>query len=277
MGLNGEESMNDVAATVAEPQSIFERLAARGITALEYEEIKRIVVFHLPDRSMYFEQHFRGHTPAQTLRRAWKFKKLLKRDFILRPFLSEERIRELSRAIEGAELFAWFALLEMSFPSVGEWEVHLKCLSTQNNLPAGTAITAVHQTSGETRTTVMPSARDGRTWTQNLEQAFTDLKLLNVVLRTRRQKPLVSADPAKGWPVFTQFVVPALYEFMLRFYRKPGHSGPIDTEPRNAHYPHELFVDMLEILQMEHPHVFRDSTTAQLTASVQRYRGQLTY
>lgn len=264
--------MSAEAISAPELQDIFARLATRGITAIEYAQIKSIVMFDWFQRSTYFEQHFRGHTPAQALRLAWKWKQLLQRDFILRAFLSEEHLQDITMAVERAETLAWPALLEMSFPSVGDWELYMKGSPTQESRPMDTTILAVNRKSGETRRAMIPGSLTGKAWMQNLQQAFADLKLLKVLLKTAKQRPLVSAEHPKAWPIFTQLVIPTLYEFMLPFYRKPGHLGSQELVPREAYYPSELFEDMLAILQMEHPDVFRDSTTAPLKAAVQRFR-----
>lgn len=260
------------AVTLSQSQSIFERLSARGITAIEYVEIKAIMMFDLPERSVYFERHFRGHTPAQAIRLVWQWKKLLKKDFILAPFLTEERIQDLRRAIESAEILAWTSLLEVVFLGDGEWKLYLKGSPKKQSRPMDTTIVAINQKTGETRKAFVRGTLDLKVWVRGLQDALADINLLKVVLNAPALPRMVSAGPAKSWPICTQVLIPRLYEFMLPFYRRPGHSGPTETKSRSAYYPKELFEDMLAILQIERPEIFQGSTAAQLLASVQRFR-----
>jgi hypothetical protein len=251
---------------------ILDRLAARGIGVPQYAAIKRIVVLDLPQRTMFFERDYGRHTPAHVLRLASKWKKLLKTDFILRPVLSAELMTLIENAVHGAEIMAWSTLLETSLTHVGEWDVQLRWLPPIADRSSDTKIEAIQRITKERQTAIVPGSLDGRSWVQGLERAFQDLGLLRLILKPRKRRRLVSAERAKAWPIFTQFMVPRLYEFMLPSYSRPGHIGSKEkTLRRDAYYPGDLFADMLAILQLEHSDIFHDCTISQLKSAVQRH------
>ena len=74
--------------------------------------------------------------------------------------------------------------------------------------------------------------------------------------------------------MYTQTIIPQLYEFLAPHYTNRGHHSEgrdRAVERRKALFPKELLEDMLDILRMEHPHVFKQTTVNQLKASIQRY------
>lgn len=63
--------------------------------------------------------------------------------------------------------------------------------------------------------------------------------------------------------MYTQSIIPQLYEFLASHYVNLGHHSEMkDTAvlKRKALFAKELLEDMLEILRMEHPEVFGQTT-----------------
>ena len=98
--------------------------------------------------------------------------------------------------------------------------------------------------------------------------------LLELVLKEPSRKRSVSREQGRPWPIYTQIVIPRLYEYMLPYYRSRGHvwSEREGDLSHDAYYPTELLVDMLEILQQQLPHAFGSKTAAQLKSMIQRHR-----
>jgi hypothetical protein len=251
------------------PNELFKRLAARGIDELGYLHIKKILTLDLPQMAIPFERQFAPHTPAQTLRLVERWRRLLKTDFIL----SKPLVDQIVSALDMAESLAWYALVETAFPSLGDWEMSRTLLvEDPAEGPSRTQITAIHRKTGERRSAVMPGSLDGRTWLRNLRKAFADLKLLHLVLEQPRFRRAASSRRPQSWPVFTQFAIPRLYEYMLPHYVVRGHIFDKDgLGRRNALYPRELLDDMLSLLRLEQPGIFDAMTIPQLKAVLQRY------
>jgi hypothetical protein len=74
--------------------------------------------------------------------------------------------------------------------------------------------------------------------------------------------------------MYTQVIIPQLYEFLApRYSSRAHHSEKRDTAAvqRKALFPKELLEDMLDILRMEYPHIFGQTTLNQLKATIQRH------
>ena len=74
--------------------------------------------------------------------------------------------------------------------------------------------------------------------------------------------------------MYTRFIIPQLYEFLAPHYPQRGNYSEKRNTPKDdvkARFPKELLQDMLDILQMEHPHVFAQTTVDQLKANIQRH------
>ncbi len=97
---------------------------------------------------------------------------------------------------------------------------------------------------------------------------------MELVLEQPSHKRSVSRKLHRPWPIYTQVVIPRLYEFMLPYYRTRGHvwSEKEGESTHDAYYPTELLLDMLEILQQQHPIAFGSKTAIQLKSMIQRHR-----
>jgi len=252
--------------------SLFERLSRRGI---DFVEIKKIVSLNLPHAALFFERHFGSHTARKVVRQIERWRRLLKDDFIL----SAEQKGEIQKMLAGIEMFAWNALIEASFPKLGPWRLSQRFLPTAQDteprfINPDLQILAVHERTGEKRTAIIPGGRDSvSSWGTVWRSAFAELGLLELVLKHRAPKRLVSARRPHAWPVFTMAVVPRLYDFLTPFYRKRGHvwSEKENVLKRHAFFSNDLLDDMRAILQMEHPDIFAQMTRNQLKARIQNH------
>jgi hypothetical protein len=263
-------SMNDIVKR--DSRTIFDRLASRGI---EYPQIKWLVSVDLPHAAWFFDRHFSPRTAPQVLRQTERVRQMLNDDFLL----SSEQKTEIEKTLSGAELFAWNSLLETSFPKLGPWHLSRKLLPTHQDpepryIQPDIQIVAIHEATREKRVAVVPGGRNSAAaWGDVWRKAFTQLGLLELVLKQRRRKHLVAARPSQGWRIFTKIVIPRLYDFLAPSYRKRGHvwSEKEKTIKRDAFFPNELLEDMRDILQQEYPEVFAIMTLEQLKAAIQRH------
>jgi hypothetical protein len=262
----------------SKPQSIFERLAARGVSP-GYAQIKSIVSLNIPHSTLFFERQFRDRTPAQVLRQVKDWRRLAERNFVLLTLL----LQEIKKALAGAEMLAWNALVERALTQpVGPWTVFQRLVPTsfENGralyIKPDTEITIIHKHTKEKRTTLIPHPRPEAPWGLGWEAAFQELGILDLVLHLPASKRLVSARSVQGWPIYTQLVIPNLYDFLRPYYPKRGHvwSGRETVLQREAFFPKELLEDMLDILKVEQPHAFQRTTTAQLKNTLRRYLAQ---
>lgn len=261
----------------SDSRDIFERLESHGIGADEFGEVLKIVTLDLPQSTLFFEQQFRDSTPQQVLRQTEKWRHLLATDFLL----PENQRKDIEKSISLAEMLAWSVLRDMSFPRLGLW--HLSCTRLPTSFQDGQfryinsnlELVAIHETTKEKLTTVIPCTKAGGTASADAwRTGFETLGLLKLVLKQRPHQRSVSRKKHRTWPIYTQIVVPRLYEYMLPYYRSRGHvwSERERELSHHAYYPTELLVDMLEILQQQHPHAFGSKTVAQLKSMIQRHR-----
>ena len=256
-------------------RDIFERLADhRG----NYGIIKKIVTFDLPQWRLFFSRQFEGRTIRQVLQQIERWKTFLSRDFLLLP----NQKAELGKWVLGAESLAWQALIQANCPQVGPWKLELNFVPTgQGDSGAvyifpGQRIVAFNVKTKEIREVVIPAEEfnDPARYGGAYRKAFKTLGIWDLLWKGSSGRGLISARKPQGWPVFTHIVIPQLYEYLIPYYKRPGHySNRIDSADRRrpARFPGELLQDMLEILRMEHPHVFGRTTIPQLKAIIQKY------
>ena len=111
-------------------------------------------------------------------------------------------------------------------------------------------------------------------WPSAWKRAFRETQNFGILSTgARMYRGLVSDRQPEGWPLFTHFIVPALYEHLLPFYGKPGHysENRDKVAPRKALFPNELLQVMRDILRLEHPDTFASATSGQLKAVIHRY------
>lgn len=260
------------------PPDIFARLAKRGVSD-EYGTIKQIVSFGLPQMILLYTRQY-GHRPiAQILRQIDQWKDLLKKECVL----PATQRSELQRTILGAEALVWNALIEANLPQVGPWTLRMALVPTGKGEGGGpiyvyppVKITAVNRETQEVRETIIPyndptSSSTGDAY----RKAFKELDLYDLIKKDSPARGLVSARKPQGWPIFTRYVIPKLYEFLLPYYQRAGHhSDKWDRAPeldRRALYPKELLEDMVDILKVEHRSWFADYTVRRLKAVIQRH------
>ncbi len=213
--------------------------------------------------------------PSKVLRQTEKWRRILANDFIL----PENQRKDIEESIWLAEMLAWNVLRDMSFPRLGPWRLHWSLLPTQDGQPVyiypNIEVVAVHEVSGETRRVEIPTRKTrGASSVAAWRTGFEELGLLDLVLKQRSRKRSVSREQHRPWPIYTQVVIPRLYEYMLPYYRRRGHVWS-EKEPNlthDAYYPRDLLEDMLAILRQEHPYAFGSRTARQLKSMIQRHR-----
>jgi hypothetical protein len=259
-------------------RDIFKRLADHGVPLGNYGTIKKIVAFDLPQWRLLFSRQFEHRTISQVLQQIERWKASLSKDFLLLP----NQKAELEKWILGAESLAWQALIQANFPQVGPWKLGLNFVPTGQDdsgsvyIFPGQRITAFNQETKETREVLIPveEFNDPARYGDAYRKAFKTLGIWDLLQKGPAGRGLISARKQQGWPVFTHNVIPRLYEYLIPHYEEPGHySNRIDSPGRRrpARFPRKLLRDMLEILRMEHPHVFGQTTVPQLKAVIQKY------
>jgi len=261
-----------------EEQEVLDRLLARGIKPADYIKIKRIVSFDIPHGLLIFAERFGRRSIAQVMAQIEGWRRFLERDAL---FTDDEK-GKVERLLQGVELVVGQALQDVNWLHIGPWIITPVILPTGQDaqgqpeyLQPGLRLTAVHGESKEERSAVIsgeelndPSKRSGA-W----KRAFEELGIWDIVARDAVNPRVTRAGRPQGWPVFTQFVIPRLYEDLIPHYPKIGHhSEKRDTlSVGMARVPKELLEDMLLILRFEHPGTFEETTISQLRADVQRY------
>jgi hypothetical protein len=90
------------------------------------------------------------------------------------------------------------------------------------------------------------------------------------ILRKRvGQRWRTEREPA-GWPILTQYVIPALYDYLRPYYpaRSYRHHRQLISD---GHFPAALRRDITDLIKFECPHVAGALTIERVTASIQRY------
>jgi len=261
----------------SESRDIFERLESHGIGTDEFGEILQIIVLDLPQSTLFFEQQFRDSAPQQVLRQTERWRQLLATDSIL----PENQRKDIEKSISLAETLAWNVLRDMSFPRLGPWNLSWTAVPTSFrgrqavHIFPSVEVVAIHESTKERRTALIPGKKaDGTSWVPAWRTGFERLGLLGLLLKQRPSKRAVSRERGRPWPIYTQVVIPRLYEYMLPHYRSRGHvwSGKERDFTHDAYYPKDLLQDMLAVLQQQHPYAFARKTADQLKSMIQRHR-----
>jgi hypothetical protein len=216
---------------------------------------------------------------SQVYRRLEKWDELLDKDFVLK--LDAELKSEVQQFLSGTGSSVAKALIE-SNPTVALWDLKVLALPTAmeedgqliyvNQNPV--QIVATHRETKERKTVPIIGAGGFFIGIFTCKEAFEKLGLWDSLWKGNPGPSFVSQRTTQGWPYFAQYVIPQLYELLAPHYESPGHHwarhGDAGT-PRRAEYPQELLVDMLEILRLEYPGAFRETTLSQLRAAVRRH------
>lgn len=259
------------------PAEFFERLEARGI---DYSHIKRLVQFEFPHEMLRFSQWFRGRSCKQVIEQIDEWKILLEKDFIL--VLSEDLKLQVKRFVHFLQWQVIQTLIEAN-PYVDVWRLQIHLLQPEpcsdGRRMSGWDILAINTETDEIKKEHISGEimRDMGLAGNAVRKAFEKLGLWEPLIDEGVRHRLTSKHNTSGWPIWTKFVIPRLYEFLLPFYVDRGHFS--EKRDRGSHlqrsslYPKALLEDMLEILRLEHPWVFlnESSNTSQLKAVIQRH------
>jgi hypothetical protein len=74
----------------------------------------------------------------------------------------------------------------------------------------------------------------------------------------------------EGWPMLTQKVIPALYDYLRPFYSARGYRKE-HLYPTSGDYSTQLLQDITDILRLEIPHIAALLTVERVQGAVQRY------
>jgi hypothetical protein len=133
---------------------------------------------------------------------------------------------------------------------------------------------AVHGETNEIRKVLIPSeeANDPSKWASAWRRVFEKLGIWELVYRGSVHRHVLSSRHPQAWPIFTQTIIPRLYEYLIPQYKKPGYysQGRDKYMAGPAQFPKELLEDMLLILRFEYPEFFADANVSQLKAIAHR-------
>jgi hypothetical protein len=188
----------------------------------------------------------------------------------------------VERLLQGVEFVVGQAFLDVNWLHIGPWIITPVVLPTGQDAQGqpeyfhpGLRLTAVHGETKEERRVVLSGEelKDTSKRSGAWKRAFEELGIWELVARDAVNQRVTRAGRPQGWPVFTQFVIPRLYEYLLPHYHKTGHhSAKRDTlSVGMARFPKEVLEDMLLILRFEHPGTFEETTINQLRADVQHH------
>ena len=260
--------------------AILDDLAAHGFNPRNYIKIKMLVSVAFPQARVRFVERFGRCTIQSVLDQINGWKEFLNKQSLL----TTDDIRKVEQLVLNEELLVWQALLEMNLPQIGPWNVSsvlvpsgIDTRGRSEYLPPGLRLTAVHTTTKEQREVSIRAKEYGNPsrWPGSWRTAFEELGIWDLVDRGTVHKGLMSLRrESKGWPAFTQDIVPKLYECLAPFYKKPGHHFTTQDarEDRPAMLPKELLEIMLDILAYEHPNHFAAARIDQLKAVIWRYQ-----
>lgn len=261
-----------------EEQEVLDRLSAHGIKPADYIKIRQIVSFDIPHGLLMFAQRFGRRSITQVLAQIEGWRRFLERDTL---FNDDEKGKG-EHLLQGVELVVCQALLDVNRLPIGQWIITGAWLPTGQDaqgqpeyLRPGLRLTAVDRASKEERSVVI-SGEELNDLSKQLgawKRAVGELGIWDLVAKDAVNQRVTRAGRPQGWPIFTQFVIPPLYEYLRPHYQKPGHySEKRDTlSVGKARFPKELLEDMLLILRFEHPGRFEDTTISQLKADVQHH------
>ena len=261
-------------STQTEPD-IFTRLRNRNV---EYVEIKQ-VYFDIPQDALLFERQFGDRTFKQALGMVKRWKAVLENDCLLPLGLRAE----VEQTVLATESMVWRAIIQVN-DRVGDWQLKWISISTGHGeagpvyIFPGVRVMAHNSKTKEIREHVIPGEKwnDLKSTGEPVREAFEKLGLWEMLWRGRSLHRLTSKRQPQGWSLYTKVIIPRLYELLAPRYQSPGHhSERIDSKDpqlkRPARFPQELLEDMLEILRLETPAFFQDTTLAQLKAVIQRH------
>jgi hypothetical protein len=261
-------------------QAILDDLVAHGFNPDDWFKIKKMVSWPYPQARVIFMQRFGRRRPiASVLTEIDRWKYFLGKESLL----TTEDKRSVEQLVRDAELLAWQALLEMNLPKIGPWTICQTLLRTEKDEKGRPRyghprkVTAVHETTGERREALIPAeeCNDPRRYPDGgWRHAFETLGIWELVETGLVHKGVLTERPEpKSSPVFTQRIIPALYESLLPLYAKQGHHFTTrdSTEDRQALFPNELLQIVLDILRLEYPDIFAHATTASLKGAIQRH------
>jgi hypothetical protein len=258
--------------------ALFARLSAHGINC----NMIRHILAHIPQATLFFQRLFPQRSFEQVFDDLDRWRKFLERDRLLSP----EEKHSLQRILVGKELIAFNALLENLSSQHGQWLLQASLVPSGHDengsplyTPPGLKLSAQHQETKEAFVVLLhPSqlsspAECASSW----RKLFVILRLRGVKIKASEYEQLVSARDPQGWPIFTRYIVPQLYDCLIQSFPRKAHyydlpGQVVAAEPQaNAMYPQELLETMVEILRFGLPDIFHSTTVADVRGVIQRH------
>jgi hypothetical protein len=240
------------------------------------------ILAHIPQATLFFQRQFPHHSFEQVFGDLDRWRKFLERDRLLSP----EEKQSLQRILVGKELMACNALLENLSSQHGQWLLQASLVPSGHDengsplyTPPGLKVRAQRQETEEAFAILLhPSqlsspAECASSW----RELFVILRLRGVKVEASEYERLVSARDPQGWPIFTRYIVPQLYDCLIQSFPSKGHyydppNGVVARTPQaNAMFPQELLETMVEILRFGLPDIFHSTTVAYVRGVIQRH------
>jgi hypothetical protein len=258
--------------------ALFARLSARGIDC----HVIRLILGHIPQATLFFQRLFPHRSFEQVFEELDRWRKFLERDRLLSP----EEKHSLQKILVGKELIACNALLENLSSQHDQWLLQASLVPSWQDengsplyTPPGLKLNAQHQ---ETKEAFVVLLRPSQLFSpvecaSSWRKLFVTLRLRGVKIKASEYEQLVSARDPQGWPIFTRYIVPQLYDCLIQSFPRKAHyydlpRRVVAAEPHaNAMYPQELLETIVEILRFGLPDIFHSTTVADVRGVIQRH------
>ena len=111
-------------------RTIFDRTDDLGI---DYEIVKSIVTFQIPQHAFFFVQQFGRRSLSQVLGQIERWKEFLKTDFLL----SGRERADVIRSINQIQFSTCRALIETNSPRIGHWDMRYELIPSGKDEAGG--------------------------------------------------------------------------------------------------------------------------------------------
>jgi hypothetical protein len=255
---------------------IFSRLQRRGI---DYARIKAVLL-DIPHEQLFFARNWSGKSFGQLLTEMDRQRALLEKLWHNLPGWEQLNI---SHASMRARILQQVLIVNQQ---VGNWTIQTRYIlhpilepsDTRSHAWPSLCISVLDRCDGSTRQVVIPpeSFETSAKHAEALERAMKELGIWEELQKNNPAVSLLSKRSGSGWPLFTQLIIPRLYELMQPHYEvRANYSERLDgaqCEPqRSAIAPKELLRDMLDVLTLEFPQEFGQYKLSALKTAISRY------
>jgi len=242
-------------------QNVYSRLRERGLSPEEVDYVRRMtkIGVGVPFWPDYFRKHYgQEKSPKEVLSKVEDWERALDNDFLI----DEKTKLQIRGKLVLAKYATYNAILgELSPIEYFKIRLHLPGLVAKILSIFG------------------PTAKSHR-YIEYMEGFIQRVQNLfdNEVKRFGKTAKKTSKfyDECRGTtkhgPLFTNLLIPLLYEWLFRFYKTAPHRmGPHDDSREYAYYPRDLMKDISDILLTEYPNQPIKLTPDMVKAAISRY------